>query len=201
MDAKQKEAYEWYKKQTSQYMHMADLKAGKEYKKQERRSIQPGSFITFNYKNPVGKDQPKKLRFYDENPMDVILDIRGNDMLAINFHFIERVFRKSVIAFILKINAQRIKQDKRLELTYQQMKEYLKRNGLAHCIKRYKVNRITNLKYVKGSEIKYIAEIPSEKFIVQDPNMTEADLYKLIRSHATQTKKAKNTRFGREVPK
>ena len=177
------------------------VKEGKEYTKQERRSIQPGSFITFNYRNPVGKDQPKKLRFYDENPCDVILDLRGNDMLCINFHFIERVFRKSVIAFILKINAQRIKQDKRLELTYQEMKEYLHRNGLTHCIKRYKVNRITNLKYVKGTEIKHIVELPSEKFIVQDPDMTEEDLYKLIRSHAAQTKKAKNTRFGNKVPK
>ena len=196
MNKEQEIAYEWYKKQTSQYRLKADKDI--EYKKMERRAITEGSFITFNYKFPKGKGK-KSLRFYDEYPMDVILRIQGNDMWCINFHYIERVFRKSVIAYILKINKMRIQNDKRLSLTYQEMKEYIIRNSLQLCIKRYKVNRITNLKYVKLSEVKYIAEVPSERFIVQDSSMTEADLYAMIRSHALTTKSSKNVRFGRST--
>lgn len=195
MTAKEKESYEWFKKQVKQYQKKTD----EEYKKMQRRAILPGSFIMFKYKQPVGKGK-KWLKFYDESPVDVILNIKGNDMWCINFHYIPRVFRKTVIAFIIKLNKQRIKQDKRFELTYQQIKEFLSRNGLIKiCIKRYKINRITNLQYIKGSDIKYIAELPSEKFIIQDPNMTEADLFKLILSHSSSTKSSKNTRFGRSI--
>ena len=67
-------------------------------------------------------------------------------------------------------------------------------------IKRYKINRITNLKYIKSSELKYVINLPSEKFIIQDKSMSESDLYKMIRSRASSTTKtAKNTRTGRKV--
>jgi len=196
MNKEQEIAYEWYKKQTSQYRKKADKDI--EYKKMERRAIVEGSFITFAYKFPKGKGS-KSLKFYDEYPMDVILRIQGNDMWCINFHYIQRVFRKSVIACILKINKMRIQNDKRLSLTYQEMKEYIIRNGLQLSIKRYKINRITNLKYVKLSEVKYIAEVPSERFVIQDSNMSEADLYAMIRRHAKTTKSYKNVRYGRST--
>jgi hypothetical protein len=190
----QEESYKWFKKQISNYR--SKKQKDEEYKKMERRGIQKGSFISFNYKNPVGKGK-KSLRWFDENPVDVILDIRGNDMLCLNFHYCPRVFRKSVILFIIKMNKQRIAKDKRFELTYIEMKEYLKRNGLEMMIHRYKLNRITNLKYIKGSDIKYIVELPSEKFIIQDKSISEDDLYAMIRSHGSASKRSKNKRFGR----
>lgn len=189
-------SYEWFQKQIKPYRLKKDK--DKEYKKQERRAIQAGSFITFNYKQPVGKGK-KSLRFYDENPVDVILNIRGNDLLALNFHYCPKAFRETVVKMILKLNKQRISKDKRLLITYQELKEFIKRNGLDLMIKRYKINRITNLKYIKGSEIQYIINLPSEKFIVQDSNMSESDLYNMIRSQSKSVKQSKNTRFGRKV--
>ena len=194
MTATEKASYKWFKNQMKKYIPKSKKDA--EYKKMERRRITSGSIITFKYKNPVGKGK-KSLRFFDEYPVDVILAIKGNDMLCLNFHYAPRVFRKSILAYVIKMNKQQIKNDKRFVLTYNEMKQYLKRNGLELMIHRYKVNRITNLKYVKSSEWKYVLELPSEKFIVQDSSMTEEDLYKLIRSHSAKTKASKNRRYGR----
>lgn len=190
----QADSEEWFKKQISPYRYKKDK--DKEYTKMNRRSIKPGNFITFNYTNPV--TPLKKLKFYDASPVDVILDIKGNDLLALNFHYAPRVFRKSIIAFILKINAFRIKKDMRMNLEFQMMKEYIKRNGLEIMIKRYKVNRITNLKYVKPQDVKYIAELPSERFVF-DGSYSEDELQAIIRGHARKSKGAKNQRFGRKV--
>ena len=198
MNKEQEISYKWYKERINKYRTAKQKRDSEEYRKMERRAIKEGSFIMFNYKNPVGKDK-KTLRWFDENPVNVILRLSGNDMLCLNFHFSPRVFRKSILEFIFKLNKFAISKDKRFELTYQEMKEYLKRNGLELMIHRYKVNRITNLQYIKLSEVKYIAEIPSEKFIIQDKSITEEDLYNMIRSHSRQSKKAKNTRFGRPV--
>lgn len=194
MTAGQKASYDWFKKQIKTYIPKS--KQDEEYVKMQRRKISSGSVITFNYKQPVGKGK-KSLRFFDEHPVDIILYIKGNDMMCLNFHYAPRVFRKSVMAYIIKMNKQQIKNDKRFELTYKEMKMYLKRNGLELMIHKYKVNRITNLKYVPSSDWKYIFELPTEKFVIQDPDMSEDDLYKMIRSHSTKTKKSKNVRFNR----
>ena len=190
----QKESELWYKKQMKEYRRKNDP----EYVKMQRRAIRAGSFISFDYNNP--KTALSRLRFFDSHPVDVILDIRGNDMLCLNFHYAPKVFRKSIIAFIFKLNKLRIKNDKRFELEYKQMKEYITRNGLEMMIKRYKINRITNLKYIPTKDIKYIAELPSEKFVL-DGRMSEQELYAMIRSHGKKTKGAKNTRFGRNTNK
>jgi hypothetical protein len=188
-----KESEEWYKQQTSKYRKKGD----DEYKKLERRAISSGSFITFNYKRPKGIDKPKVLRYFDEYPVNVILNIRGNDALMLNFHYCPQPFRKSVVAYIFKINKMKIKQDKRITLVYQQMKMYIKRNGLEMMIHRYKVNRITNLKYIKTSEIKYVIDLPSEKFVIQDKELTKSELYNMIKSHKSKTRASKNKRYGR----
>lgn len=190
----QKQSSEWFQKQIKPYRKKEDR--DEDYTKMNRRSIKPGNFITFKYTNPI--TPLKRLKFYDANPVDVILDIRGNDMLCLNFHYAPRVFRKSIIKFILKINQYRIKKDIRMKLTYQEMKEYIKRNGLEIMIKRYKINRIQNLQYVKPDDIKYVAELPSEKFVF-DGKFSEDELQAIIRGHARKSKGAKNTRFGRKV--
>ena len=188
----QVESEKWFKKQIAPYRKKDDP----EYLKMQRRAIKPGSFITFSYNNP--STDLKILKFFDANPCDVILDIRGRHMLCLNFHYCPRVFRKSVIAYIFKINKLKIKNDKRFELEYAEMKEYIKRNGLELMIRKYLTNRITNLKYVKITDIKYIAELPSEKFVF-DANMSEEQLYAMIRSHGSKTKSAKNVRYGRKT--
>lgn len=163
----------------------------------DRRAIKPGSCIAFAYKNPVGKGK-KSLKFYDENPVDFILNIRGNSMLALNMHYVPVPMRLIFIKFILQLNKSRIKQNKRLELDYSMVKEFIKRNNLDLMIHKYRINRITKLEYIKPEEYKYVVSLPSEKFIIQDKEISKADLYAMIRSN-TKTKTSKNVRFGRNT--
>ena len=188
------ESYEWFKDQ------IKNLKTKKtedeEYLKMERRNIAPGSFIMFNYNNP----KTKNLKFWDKVPVDLIFRLQGNDMWCINLHYIPRAYRKTVILHVLKINKANIRADRRLQANWEILKEFIVRNGFELAIHRYKVNRITNLKYIKTSELKYVAELPLEKFAFNG-DMTEDDLYKMIYSHTKKTKSAKNVRFGRSTKK
>lgn len=193
MNSLEKKSYEWFKEKIDKYQLKKNK--DKEYLKMERRSIQPGSFITFDYLNPITKG--KGLKFWDLHPCNVILGIRGKYMFCINFHYIHPKFRLTVIEYILKINKININQDKRLEVTYQLINEFMKRNGLEIAYHKYIIPRVSNLKYIKLSEVHHIVNLPTEKFNILDPNMSKDDLYRMIASHAKKTRSSKNTRFGR----
>lgn len=198
MTKQEEESYIWFNNAVNKLRTKKEIENG-DFTAQDRRAIKPGSMIMFQYRNPVLKNQPKKLKFYDENPVDFILDIRGNGMLALNLHYVPPPMRLIFIKFVLQLNKARIKQNKRFELDYTMVKEFIVRNGLQMMIKRYRVNRITKLEYVKPKDYKYIVSLPSEKFIIQDSNISKSDLYSMIRSQSTKTKSAKNVRFGRST--
>ena len=197
MTKAEEESYIWFNNAINKLRTKKEIENG-DFTAQDRRAIKPGSMIMFQYRNPVGKGK-KSLQWYDENPVDFILDIRGNGMLALNLHYVSPPMRLIFIKFVLQLNKARIKQNKRFELDYPMVKEFIVRNGLQMMIKRYRVNRITKLEYVKPKDYKYIVSLPSEKFIIQDPNISKSDLYSMIRSQSTKTKSAKNVRFGRST--
>lgn len=197
MTKQEEESYIWFNNAINKLRTKKEIESGN-FTAQDRRAIKPGSMIMFQYKNPAGLGK-KSLKFFDQNPVDFILDIRGNGMLALNLHYVNPPMRLIFIKFVLQLNKARIKQNKRFELDYPMVKEFIVRNGLQMMIKRYRVNRITKLEYVKPKDYKYIVSLPSEKFIIQDPNISKADLYAMIRSQSTKTKSAKNVRFGRST--
>lgn len=198
MTKQEEESYFWFNNAINKLRTKKEIESGN-FTAQDRRAIKPGSMIMFRYRNPVLKNQPKKLKFYDENPVDFILYIKGNQLLALNLHYVPPPMRLIFIKYVLQLNKARIKQNKRFELDYPMVKEFIIRNGLQMMIKRYRVNRITKLEYIKPKDYKYIVSLPSEKFIIQDSNISKADLYSMIRSQSTKTKSAKNVRFGRST--
>jgi hypothetical protein len=102
-----------------------------------------------------------------------------------------------VLKFIIKQNKSKIKQNKRFELDFLPLREFLKRNGLYNvCIKKYLTNRIAGLQYIKYSDWKHIVNLPLEKFVT-DSQYSRADIDKIIMGHALKTKTSKNTRYGR----
>lgn len=197
MTKQEEESFIWFNNAVNKLRTKKEIESG-DFTAQDRRAIKPGSMIMFQYKNPVGLGK-KSLKFFDQNPVDFILDIRGNGMLALNLHYVPPPMRLIFIKYVLQLNKARIKQNKRFELDYPMVKEFIIRNGLQMMIKRYRVNRITKLEYVKPADYKYIVSLPSEKFIIQDSNISKADLYAMIRSQSTKTKTAKNVRYGRST--
>lgn len=196
MTQKEKDSYEWFKKELKK---VSSADAADTYDKGNRRYIGTGSMVLFKYPNP--KTPMKQLKFFDSVPLPIIIDIQKGYLLGINLHWVPSKFREVILKFVIKQNTLRIKQNKRFDLDFQPLKEFLKRNGLYHiCIKKYIVNRIVGLQYIKYTDWKNIASLPLEKFITSD-EYTKDDVDRLIYSHAAMTRKAKDVRFGRPVKK
>lgn len=192
LNARQQESYNWWKevlKKTS------SIKASEDYSKGMRKSFKPGNMVAFKYPNP--KTPLKTLRYFDKSPLVIIFNIRGSNIFGLNLHWAPRPIRETIIKMVVKINRSNIKSDRRLELAWQDIKEFLRRNGLAHVItKQYIMARIQNMEYIPYTQWKYAASLPTEKFITHS-DYSEADVTRLIYGHAKATRDAKNRRFGR----
>jgi hypothetical protein len=163
-----------------------------DYIKMERRSIQTGSMIIFKY-DAKFKDQ---LAFWDKQPVIIIFNDLPGYFLGLNLHYIAPLFRQTLLAKIIEINKLKIRNDRRFDLEYEQLKEFIRRNGLEISIRKYIKGRMKSVDYVKGTEWKYVSTLPSERFVFNG-EFTADQLYQMIRSHTAKTKAAKNRRYGR----
>lgn len=163
-----------------------------DYTKMERRSIQVGSMITFSY-NAKGDG---KLAFWDKSPCVILFNDFSGYFMGLNVHYIHPMFRKTLLTKVIELNKMKIRNDQRFTLAWEQLNQFIKRNGLELAIRKYIKGRMSSVDYVKGTEWKFVAEMPSEKFVFNG-TVPADQLYQMIRSHSTKTKSAKNTRYGR----
>lgn len=194
MTRAEEESVKWWNKRIKEQIKKNE--SPEDYVRMSRRKIGPGSMITFSYKNP--KTPLKYLKFFDVFPCVVLFSDSGRHFTGLNLHYAPRPFRKTILAMVIKLNKMNIKNDRRFQLSWEKIKEFVVRNGLKLLIRKYIKARMTNVDYVKGVEWKYAAELPSHKFVL-DGNMTEDQLWRLIYSQGKATKSAKNTRFGRST--
>lgn len=192
LTSKEEESLAWYKdvlkKQVSK-------KASIDYDKFRKR-IKPGEMLTFSYTNP--KTPLKYLKWYDQHPVILIFNIRKN-IHGINLHFVPKPLRETILKYVIKLNKSNIKSGKRFDLAWEQIKEFLHRNGLAEIVtKQYIIARMTNINYVKYANWKHAVNIPSEKFVF-DGNYSHDDLIAMTRRGLRKGKKAKNVRVGRKT--
>jgi hypothetical protein len=177
----------WFR---DQLRKIVGAKAEQMYTKGDYRVIQPGSLVLFKYPNP--KTPLSILKFFDANPLDIIFRIKGRHMWCINLHYLPRPARLMVMQFIIKLNRNNVKENKRLELDYLLIKSFLKSNGFDKlCVKQYLINRISGLTYIPYKEWRSAAYVPSEKFVF-DGKYSEDELQKLIRSSTQKVRQSKN---------
>ena len=189
LNPQQKASEEWFRDLLKK---SGNKKISGDYNKGERRKIAAGSMIFFSYPNP--KTDLKVLKFFDAQPLAIIFNIRANYIHAINLHWTPRPMREIIIKMVVKINQRNIKQDRRMELDWASIAEFLRKNGLAHVItKTYITKRMANVTYIPYSQWKYAASLPTEKFVM-DGSMSEDDLNRMIYSHAKATRSGKNQR-------
>lgn len=188
----EEESIKWWNKRIKE--HLKKNESPDDYVKMRRRKIGPGSMITFSYLNP--KTPLPVLKFFDKYPCVVIFSDNGRYMTGLNLHYAPRPFRKTILAMVIKLNKMNIKSDRRFTLSWEKIKEFVVRNGLKLLIRKYIKGRMSNVDYVKGTEWKYVAELPSHKFVLSG-EMTEDQLYRLIYAQGKSTKQSKNKRFGR----
>ena len=190
MTQREKESIEWYR-------NVLKKTVGKKYSEsynKKRRRIQPGEIIHFEYKNPKTRD---KLKWWDAHPLSIIFRMNDRKIWGINLHYVPIPMRKLLIQKVIKLNKLRIKSNMRFTLQWNDIKEFLYRNGLAELMtKSYITNRITDLDYVKYEDWYYVIHLRSEQFIFNGDYSIE-DILAMVRRSQKKTKKSKNKRFGR----
>ncbi len=188
------ESEQWFKTLIKQ---TATKKAGDIYSKGDRKSITPGNMFFYKYPNPI--TPLKYLKAFDMYPLIIMLDKRGNDIWGVNTHWIPKPLKETFLKLIIKYNKQNIKNDKKMSITYQEIKEFLHRTGLIRvAVKRYKVNRIVGFQYIPYKDWKYQLHLPTEKFVMAS-GVSSSDVDNMIKRAISQNKPSKNTRFGRKV--
>lgn len=187
------ESLDWWNKKIKGYVPKGIDPV--EYKKMNRRKIGVGSMVTFKYPNP--KTDISILKWFDAHPIIFIFNKRGQYLHGINLHWAPKKFREVIVSFVIKINKMNVKKDRRFDLSWEMIHEFLRRNGLAHIItKQYIIPRIQDMTYIPPQEYKYAINLPSEQFVL-DGKYTQDELMKLIYSHTKKTRKSKNKRYGR----
>lgn len=185
-----RESEKWFRDLIKQ---TAGKKAGENYSKGDRKSINSGAMLFYSYPNPI--TPLKVLKAFDKYPLIILLEKKGNYFLGVNTHWIPRVMRETFMKLIIKLNKQKIKQDKRISVTYGEIKEFLIRTGLIHvALKKYLVNRIVGLKYIPYKDWKYQLNLPTEKFITT-AGVSSSDVDAMIRRAISANKPSKNVRM------
>ncbi len=186
----QDQSEEWFRKIIKQNV---SAKASEEFTKGGRKTVSPGSMFQFSYTNP----KTKNLKIYDAFPLIIMFAKRGNDMWGINLHFVPAPLKETVLKLVIQMNKANIRKNKRFKIEYKQLRMFLVRNGIQNfVVKRYKVNRITNFKYIPYRDWRYALNLPTEKF-VRAEGFSKDDFEKLLKSGIAKSKASKNKRFGR----
>jgi len=139
-------------------------KAARDLLIRERKRItsadfKPGNLIFTRYN---AKD---KTRVFDKTPLALVLRRNSHHTLVLNFHWLPMNMRINLVKVIIKMNAQNIKNNKRLEFDYRQLKPLLKRYGYAPVIRLYINSRIGSLGVVIPPErLLEVAKLKTETF-------------------------------------
>lgn len=144
-----------------------DAKAAMElFKKLPRKSIknkavQTGSMIVYKYS---AKD---KSMIYDKTPCTIILWRTKSHTLGINLHWAPLGLRERIVQFIHDLNKINIQNNKPLEITYNQMKPFLKKSGSIPIIRMYLNSRMSSHGVIVPPEkMKIAARYSNEDFSV-----------------------------------
>mgnify|MGYP003586021433 CR=1 FL=1 len=106
--------------------------------KKSRDTLKAGDLFFGTY------DAKNKENVYDKRPFIILLKQNKTHILGLNFHYLPLKFRSTLIKAILKVNANNIKNKKRLEFSYEDFKPFLRKFGYSPCIRLYIRNRMSS---------------------------------------------------------
>jgi hypothetical protein len=154
------------KKKTNKEKKLDSVEAMKLLKSLPRKqisgkNIRTGTMVIFKYN---AKD---KKMIYDKTPCSIILWRTKTHTLGINLHWAPLGLREKIIDYIYKFNQNNIKNNKPLEITYQQMKPFLQMSGFIPIIRKYINSRMSNHGVIVPSDkMKIAARYSNEEFSV-----------------------------------
>ena len=137
-----------------------------------KQNLQVGRVLMFRYK------AKQKTGTYDATPFALILNVSKSYVLGINFHWCPIQLRLSLIKWIFKKNKQNIKNNKPLQISYENFRSIVKTPAYRPIIRLYIRKRMSkNSVLIPFEHMDQIAKTKSETFT----GVSENKLYKLAR--------------------
>lgn len=133
------------------------------------KNLKIGRVLMFRYK-------AKTKATYDATPFALILNVSNSYVLGINFHWTPIPLRISLLNYIFRKNKQNIKNNKPLEISYNNLRSIIKTKAYRNIIKLYIKKRISKQSVLIPFEnLEQIAKTKSETFT----GVSENKLYKI----------------------
>lgn len=153
------------------------------------KAVQTGTMIVFKY---TAKD---KTMIYDKTPCAIILWRTKTHTLGINLHWAPLGLRERIVQYIHDLNKSNIQNNKPLEITYEQMKPFLKQSGSIPIIRLYINNRMSSHGVIVPTDKMKIAS----RYSNEDFSVPKAEkLYKkAVIDYRKKRKTTKNTKNKR----
>jgi hypothetical protein len=122
--------------------------------------IRPGKFYAFNYDSKLFQDE--KLKFYDENPLVLILS-QGH-MLGLNFHYLPTKIRERVIKRLKNRYKKQWSANKILpNVSWNDLKSELKYADF--MVKLYIRDNVRHAVKIEHGDMEKLVKVRSEQFI------------------------------------
>lgn len=135
-----------------------------------KQNLIVGRVIIFKYK------AKQKTGVYDATPFALVLSKSKSYMLGINFHWCPIKLRLSLLNYIFKKNKTNIKNNRPLEITYNDLKRILKTPAYRPIVRLYIRKRMSNQSVLIPYEnLEQIAKTKSETFT----GVSENKLYRV----------------------
>lgn len=135
-----------------------------------KQNLKVGRILMYRYK---AKNQKA---IWDATPFTIILKTSKSYMLGINLHWCPIKLRLSLINWIFKRNKNNIKQNKPLDLSYNDLRSIIKSKAYRKIIRLYIVKRMSKQSVLIPYEnMEQIAKTKSETFV----GISENKLYRV----------------------
>ena len=140
------------------------------------KNLRPGNWLFFRYN---AKD---KTLLYDATPCIFVLSVSPGYVLGLNWHWMPKAIKISMLRYILKSNKQNIKESKPLQFSYAQAKSLIRKMVFRPVVRLYIKKRISSRSLVIPNEnIKEIALADYSTFV---NGISSEEMYKKAKANA-----------------
>lgn len=142
--AMQKSALIWYREKLKlasgkREVFPEDIMKGR---RDAKKSLQIGQFCLFRY-DAKHKNDAKILSYWDSYPLSIILDIKEDHFLSVNFHYMAPEFRYLIFYRLLElIKGDKMDDKSKAAITYALIKSNAKFHWMQPCIKMHLFSQI-----------------------------------------------------------
>lgn len=157
------------------------------------KNLRPGNWLFFRYN---AKD---KTLLYDATPCIFVLSVSPGYVLGLNWHWMPKAMKISMLKYILKSNKQNIKESKPLQFSYAQAKSLIRKMVFRPIVRLYIKKRISSRSLVIPNEnIKEIALADYSTFV---NGISSEEMYKKAKANAASRGPKKLKRISNDSQK